>query len=489
MLIFPPKKIRLINLTNSRLGISVKEKQLFHNFLKEKKMIDIKLLSHTDIDPIELASHAAGYCYTSIPPELGKILDVENRLFNPGHHTTIEHFYFTFAIEGVAIGNVKLGIHLTHPFYNTDERSGRFCGKMFLNPDLPGACEYIKKYWPEVSESALKEIMAYVEKGLAIYRDNIAKAGEISKKFIKEERPHADDKYIETNGPKIAQEQLRVFLPLILPTGMDHTIDLITLVSLYEAAWDPVMRDITSQMAELVLEKYPSLSFMFKPEKRNKKDWSPVFDKEETEIIYQPKLKLLNIDGANEFIVPRAEDKHPVDLLHFLPEYMNNNVGDIKTEIECSLATMGDDQRHRMVKRGLPSFTGNFYFYPIVRELSLEKMAIDFFDDWKKLRGKIPETLLYTIAPYGAMMRYKKKASFNALSHEMGKRLCWCAQSEIYHLCKILRGEIIETQGKNSPLLHLLEPSCYCLGVCGESVRYCGRNLKEKNNYFPERKV
>jgi hypothetical protein len=317
------------------------------------------------------------------------------------------------------------------------------------------------------------------------------KSREVSRKFIKEERPHTDEKYLEQNGPKIAQEQLRVFLPLILPTGMAHTVDLITIVSLYEAAWDPVMRDITAKMAKLVIEKYPDLSFMFKPERRNKQDWEPELDKEETVILYQPKLKLLGIDGAEDFVAPDLDDKHPVDLLHFKPKYMENNVGDVKTEIECSLATMGDDQRHRTVKRGKPSVTGDFYFYPIVRELGLEKEALDFFNKWKELRKKIPATLSSAIAPYGAMMKYKKKASFNALIHETAKRLCWCAQSEIYHLSKLLRKEIAKKFGADCELLKILQPSCYSNGVCGEGVRYCGReiSLRTTEKYFPERKV
>jgi thymidylate synthase ThyX len=454
-------------------------------------MIIVKLLTKTEAHPIDLSSHAAKECYSSIPPTWGNRMDVEKDLFNTSHHTTLEHSYFTFNIEGIAISNVKLGIHLTHPFYNTDERSGRFCSKMFLEPDMVRLEGYIKHYWPEVSAEQIAEIMEYLQIGLTVYHDNIEGASEIAKKWMLTERPFVSEQILEKNSPKIAMEQLRVFLPMLLPTGMDHTIDLITLASLYHSAWDPVMRDVTAKMAALVIEKYPEISFMFNAEKRNMADWSPKLLNEKTEILYNPKLELLSIDGAEEFILPKNSDKHPLDLMQFKPEYMNNGFNGIKTEIECSMANMGDDQRHRTIKRSEPALTGNFYFYPIVKELKLETEAIRYFDLWKKLSKTIPATLASAILPYGAMAKYRKNIPFNALAHEMLKRLCWAAHREIYHLGKLLRQEISKAKGPDSPILKILEPGCYANGICSEGSRYCGRDIKLRvsGDYFPERKV
>ena len=454
-------------------------------------MITVKLITQTEANPLDLSSHAAKECYSSIPPTWGSRMNVENDLFKTGHHTTLEHSYFTFNIEGIAISNVKLGIHLCHPFYNTDERSGRFCSKMFLEPDLPRLEAYVRKYWPEVDDLMIVEIMGYLELGLNAYRNNIEAATELAKKFIPQERPFVSEQNLEKNSPKIAMEQLRVFLPMLLPTGMDHTIDLITLASLYRSAWDPVMRDVTAKMAGLVVEKYPEIAFMFDAEKRNKTDWAPRLLQEKTEIIYRPRLELLGIDGASEFIMPQSEDKHPVDLLQFKPEYMDNNFNGLKTQIECSMANMGDDQRHRTIRRSEPELTGNFYFYPIVKELKLEQEAIGYYDLWKKLAKKIPATLASALLPYGAMAKYRKNIPFNALAHEMQKRLCWSAHSEIYFLGKTLREKIAESEGADSPILKIMEPICYATGTCGEGSRYCGRDIKVRvsGDFFPERKI
>ncbi|KKS92071.1 MAG: hypothetical protein UV67_C0011G0027 [Parcubacteria group bacterium GW2011_GWC1_43_12] len=110
-------------------------------------MIRVELLAHTNVDPYELAQHAAGTCYQAKMPEFGQgKQDVKGRLFEKGHHTPLEHWSATFAIEGIAVSDVTFGLHLAHPFYNTDQRSGRFCGEMFDDPDY-GALDFINQTW------------------------------------------------------------------------------------------------------------------------------------------------------------------------------------------------------------------------------------------------------------------------------------------------------------------------------------------------------
>ena len=61
-------------------------------------IIKVKKIAGTDLEPTLLASHAARTCYTAEVPEIGETIDVENRLFKTGHHTTLEHqrcFWFT----------------------------------------------------------------------------------------------------------------------------------------------------------------------------------------------------------------------------------------------------------------------------------------------------------------------------------------------------------------------------------------------------------
>lgn len=458
-------------------------------------MISVKLIAVTKLvgaqvesEFLALASHAASKCYQAESPQMGKLLDVKSRLFQTSHHTTLEHFSFTFDIEGIAVSDITLGAHLASPFYNSDQRSGRFCAEMFVNPDFAAIQDYIKSLWPEVSESLLAGVIGFIKTGVDIYQKNIEATTQIVGNLLVEERPLASAKYVEQNAPKIAQEQLRSFISTIFPTGFDFTIDHIALASLYKAAWSPGLKYLTQKMADEVLAIYPEISYMFS---RRGKSWSPRFEWK-LGIKEKPGFVLREIDDLDGVIVPEAEDMYPIDSLHFLPETMDNNVGGIKSEVEISLACMGQGQRHRTIRRSQPVFTGNFYLPPALRLIpELLTRARETLDFRAFIANSCPATLFAAIAPYGAMVRYVKNGSFNAIFHEQNKRLCWCAQEEIYHLGRSLRLAVEKEKGKGSPILQVLEPHCFSTGKCAEGPRYCGRNIsvRESGDYFPERSI
>jgi len=450
-------------------------------------MITVNLVNWSEKDPIEAISHAARVCYQGTAPEWGKTIDIKGRLFETGHHTTFQHVFCTFNIEGIAVGDVTFGLHLASPFYNSSQRSGRFCAGMFTNPDFELLASYVKNYWPEVEGEVLINVLEYLKDSIDVYRSNIEKAAERAKKFIREERPNANDKYLEQNGPKIAQEQLRVFVPIIFPTALEFTVNLSVLAALYRSAWSPVMKDVTEKMVGLVLRKWPGLDFMFERQENPGFLFPAVRGYVGLErVVKKPYIKLISSGEFNSFVRPETEDLHPIDLLHFSPWLMDNNTSAIETHIEISIATMGQDQRHRTVRRSQPYFTGGFYLPPIPDSLGLEKEAMQLMERWHFLiMKKIPPTLAHILAPYGAMVGYKRSASYNAAIHELGKRLCWCAQEEIYHLAHTLRRQL-----KKHPIVNVMSPNCVLTGKCGEGVRYCGRDLTRlKNDPFPERKV
>jgi len=95
------------------------------------------------------------------------------------------------------------------------------------------------------------------------------------------------------------------------------------------------------------------------------------------------------------------------------------------------------------------------------------------------------------LAPYGAVVEYIKKGSFNAILHEQYKRLCWCAQEEIYYLGALEREAIIDFCGNDAEILTMFQPPCFETGKCAEGERYCGRDIKLRkgDEYFPRRVV
>ena len=458
-------------------------------------MIDVKLFAATDKNPIDMASLAAGICYQDKIPEMGKRLNVREKLFDVSHHTTIQHHSISFIIEGIAVGDITFGMHLTNPFYDSDQRSGRYCAKMFLDPDYDKIKNYIRRFWWNISSSALVMVMDYIKTGVNLYHANIAPAGEIAGNFVAEERPFASN-IIKGNIPKYAQEQMRMLISVIFPTAFVYTVNDSALVAMYESAWTPVMRYLTGEMARLFVEKYPETSFMFNEERRRKNDWAITLkDNRTLWVKYKPVFDLMSLSvdvfRSETFCLPDKSIMHPVDRLHFTPEMMENSIDGIKAKIEVSTATMGQDQRHRSIRRGIPKFTGNFYIPPILEKLELERKAIEIMNKWREVSKVVPDTLAMILAPYGAMVSYRKSGSFNAIAHEQAKRLCWSAQQEICDLGRLQRLATEERLGKNHPLLSMFEPPCYEKGICSEGDRYCGRDIRvrETGDYFPERKV
>lgn len=460
--------------------------------------MDVRLITKSNIPADDLISYSAKGCYEAGEPKMGAHMNIEKGLFEPGHHTTLQHGYYTFRISDIAISDVTFGLHLASPFYNSSQRSGRFCGEMFGKPDYNAIKDYIKKYWPEVGDTNLKLALEFVFNGISIYQEGLDNAVKIAEEFIREERPKATGKYILQNAPKFAQEQLRMFISTIFPTALTFSLDLSAITAMYRSAWTPVMRDVTEKMARIVLMYSPEFSYMFNRMYDESYDWSPRWLTDDFFRTYtKPRATLLSVSSVEDVIIPPIFATHPVDALHFSPEFMNNFKVEIKTLVEMSVATMGQDQRHRTISRTPPEFTGAFYIPPVVDELNRRvkndfyvRSAKDMIAMWNSFFDILPKTLATALAPYGAMVRYQKSASLNAAIHELAKRSCWCAQEEIFHLALILRKETIKMFGDSSNILDIFPPPCVKTGKCTEGRRYCGIIIKGKDTEcFIDRKV
>jgi hypothetical protein len=182
-----------------------------------------------------------------------------------------------------------------------------------------------------------------------------------------------------------------------------------------------------------------------------------------------------------------------VDIMYFTPKGMDNNMMFVNSRVEIDGgATMGQDQRHRTIKRSKAAFTGNFYLPPLLKAAGLEMTAKEHMEHWLGLRGKFSDTLLAAVAPYGAMLKYEKLADLNSFQHEQAKRTCWCAQEAIYHSAIRLRKKLQERLGSGGEkLVACLAPPCLRKGKCTEGVRYCGRHLADMlpEKYFSEREI
>ena len=443
----------------------------------------VTLKAKTDLSVAQLASHAARVCYSINPETLNQPIDVKARLFDPGHHTTLQHNTFTFFVEDIPVSAVAFGLHLASPYYNSDQRSGRY-SKMYNEPDFDALRTSLLSFYPL---SPADKVMSWVEKGVKIYQDNIARLTELAAEKIKQERPFVSEKYITQNAPKLAQEQLRMFISQLASTALDFTVNLSALTTLYRVAWSPEMRLVTKQMADLVITENSDLGYMFNSEKQRTK-WAPEILSWQASVVLEPTVQVLNVMW-DESAVSTTPLPDSLDTLPFAPATMANSQFLVQSEVVCSSATFGQDQRHRSIKRSAPVFTGAFYVPPLVAEAGLTDTAHAYMHEWLDLAKECGKDVATLISPYGAMVKYKKVGDLNALIHEQAKRTCWCAQEEIYHLACGLRAGLKE-KIKNTDILARFAPPCLARGICQEGVRYCGRNLKESiDAYFPKRKI
>ena len=443
-------------------------------------MISVKLIAQTNVDVTTLASYAAKVCYTSEPPELGQLIKVEDRLFTPGHHTTLEHNHFSFLLDGLSISSVLFGIHLNSPYYNSDQRSGRF-SKMYDTPNMEELKGNLKTLYPNEDVECAA---GFIRKGVDIYQKHIGPLTELAGKVIQEDRPLANEKYVEANAQKFAQEQLRVFISQSMPTALITTLNISALAALWRVAWSPEMRQVTDQMKQAVLTAQPDIAYMFDEGKRQNKNWSPEMQFENICVKTEPVCRLIAADiKSNQY--PWMADS--VDILPFSPISMDNNVDRVRTEVEFSCATMGQDQRHRSIHRSRPVLTGAFYVPPLIKMGGLEAEALAYMQEYAELTKVLSPELMTTIAPYGAMVKYQKEAPLNALIHEQEKRLCWCSQEEISEIARQLKKQLHEVCPN---VADRLAPPCW-KGRCREGVRFCGRQTNKSliPDYFPRRRV
>lgn len=448
-------------------------------------MIQLECVQKPGLPPTNMSSVAAKACYSANLPPLDSMMNVKGQLFDTGHHTTFQHSNYTFVIWNIAVGDITLGLHLCSPFYDTDQRSGRYCGEMFLIPNYIDLARYVRALWPELDDGTIwGVVIPYIRHSLELFAKYGAESVGLAEHYLRKTRSRFPEKGIAVQADKIAQEQRRVLVSVIMPTALYYTVNLSAISALYKSAFTPSMRALTSMMADEVINHDPGVAFMFKRE--DDQDWTPELVVPWSGVRLEPKLELLELSRPDTFNMPDDKFKHPVDQLHFRPEFMDNGIGGIVTRKTLSLMTMGQDQRHRTLRRGAPEFTGEFYVPPLIAKCKGASKDADVLQaSWLSLREQLPGTLWAVLAPYGAMVTYRSAGDFNAVAHEQAKRLCWNAQEEIRNLARQLRSQMVDEVGADNKLVTMLEPPCFH-GKCIEGNRYCGRPLKTRRDerYF-----
>lgn len=415
-------------------------------------------------------------------------INVKSTLWKPGHHTTLEHASHSilFDIENIPVSMITFGLHLIHPFYNSSQRSGRYCLDIFGN-DLTKYRNHILTFLDAFFSDykCQDRIVDWFTSGFIFFKENIDKATELAREALENERPFYQlDK--DAQARRIAQEQLRVFISTIVPTGINYTINIPTLYAMYKTAWNAPLQNLLKNMVDKFSES-SDLDFgdLVKPGHQRYELAFKQFS------IHQNGNNIANVVGDIDVEILRKDENFNVMLKHlyswnadsldtaffdpiFVPELDDDS--EIISRVTIPVVTFGQDQRHRMIKRSNPVITGDFYLPPMIGKIpGAYDFAKSFMQEFNDLVNIAPEAMIFFI-PYGAMVQYNKKCDVRAYQHAIKKRLCFNAERTI---------SIMERKTLHKIFDKLLSedieigPPCKD-HTCPEGKRFCGRDLQNR---------
>ena len=172
-------------------------------------------------NPVEAIAEIASICYDSNPADPMKLV---KHLYRNGHHSVMEHIYFTFKIEGISRACSHQLVRHRHCSFT--QRSQRYCSETGFSYILP----------PSMKDSAFIYDMADIA-----------------------------DMY-DTYSEKYPNEDARYILPNACATDLYLSCNLRELIHISNerlcsrAQWE--IRELVKQMVDLV---HPDLKFMLVP--------------------------------------------------------------------------------------------------------------------------------------------------------------------------------------------------------------------------------
>ncbi len=448
-------------------------------------------------------------------------------LFDAGHHTTIQHAYFQFAIEDVSRQFLWSFLH-AHPFYNSEQVSQRYVRVR------PSSCLV-----PPIEGEALAVYVEGLEEQFAFYRELGEKlapvAGAAYDRRFPARRGKAEARRKEVE--RKAQEVARYVLPVATFASLYHTVSALTLLRYFrmcgqpDAPWE--QRLVVGKMVEALLEADPryraileepipaeelpeAAFFAAHPETASPAsraafvrefdgslegrvsrlvDWKAKGEEAAAravrEVLGVP-ASALSDDEAIELAVSPARSRVLGDALNLttlgkLSRAMHHASYTFRRKI--SHAADSQDQRHRATPASRPILAAHSTGEPdfVTPALVREDPAVEAVYSgmmariWERIgrlrRLGVSEELSSYLLPNAVSVRYTESADFLALRHKHVMRLCYLAQEEIW------RASVDEAEQvrKVHPRLgrHLLPPC----GVrkeagtrpwCPEGARFCG---------------
>jgi len=496
-------------------------------------------LTNGFVEPYDNAVATARTCYSSrvITPEDvrkdEKARALRDRIaqetYQAGHHTTLQHATFQFAVENVSRQAIWSFLH-SHPFYNSEQVSQRYVEVkpgMVIVPTLP--------------EPLRAVYLAAVEDAMSTYRELIALLSpKVSEEFFRifPARRRTPEKWA-LGVKKKAQEIARYILPIGTFAHLYHTVSGLTLHRYHRLCQQLDVPTETLLMVKAMVAEVAKLDPLF-------------FDKAEDPIPLEQTLEYRTLletgrlkaggTGARDFVrefdgelgplrsrlvdykaraettvadsvravlgLTRAQLSDEAAIDRVLSPRENRYLSEALTLTTLSKATRAlshahysfqkklshtadsQDQRHRMVPATRPVLLSQFVpgmvdviipdlieAVPEAREKYLACSQRLWTAIETLLDAGVSEEMALYLLPNAFPIRFHESGELLHLHHKWVHRLCYTAQEEIWQSSR----EEVEQVRRVHPLLaRHIQPPCgirkeaKISPLCPEGPRYCG---------------
>ena len=455
-------------------------------------------------------------------------------IFEAGHHTTLQHAHFQFALTNVSRQFLWSFLH-AHPFYNSEQVSQRYVEvkpDSFLVPDLGGEAQAVYDSTVRLQMDAYQELTAdLIPVAAAEYYARFPARSRTPAKWEKEIR-------------KKAQEIARYVLPVATFSYLYHTISAITLLRYWRIACQydapDEQRLVIGRMVEEMLRVDPNYAKLLEEPLAledtlealaasasgaagssspagTRRDGARRFREEFDASMGGAVSTLIDWKANNETVLAQSVrevlglpsssigDDEAIDLV--LDPGKNPYLGETLNLTSLSKLTRtlvhpnytfrkrlshtadSQDQRHRGTPGSRPALALALpeepdYIVPALvtrDERVLRRYRETMEATWDGMRrllalGVEPQTAVYLL-PNATTIRFTESADLLSLRHKMAMRLCYLAQEEIW---KASVDEAIAIRQVNPRIGRYLLPPCTqrqlagTTPFCPEGKRYCG---------------
>lgn len=448
-------------------------------------------------------------------------------IFNAGHHTTIQHANFKFALSGISRQAIWSFFH-AHPWYNSEQVSQRYVEvnpKNVVNP-LRIPVPFLPSGVTDIGSDDVQFFNDSVEAQMDAYHRLIELIEPVVRKAYDKRFPgRVNKKGTNSAVNKKALEVARYVLPIGTMAHMYHTISLLTLVRYWHARrlsdvpteTDGIVRKMVAEVLahDSALVRYfpgatddrpgTSLERTIPYNSIHTRDFARIFDefmggRSSRLVEYTHNLEPF-FDAIHEVCgrqVPINDVLGSVDQ-HGGPEALNLDhhhpirraMAHVHYTFKHRISHTADsqDQRHRTTPASRPmlalmhSNDPDYVTPTLIKEAGgeiLDTFALSMrrtWDAFRKLKEKFGFEVAQYILPNALTIRYTESGDLAAIRHKMSMRLCLNAQEEIFRSAVEEVGDI---SAVHPEIGALLIPPCARRSIadvsprCPEGDRYCG---------------